>query len=508
MPNALYLYNSRDLAAIDFFQKLKRALADVKWQLFADFNEGLEGIAGNSFDRLATLVRETDAIIYAIGPLGTGRVQGNYEAGQVLQAQQQKPELKIVPALVQSATVDLIPQSLQHLTAQMDNSLRGGANVLAAVFKAVTGKELPESPIEEQELLLTKEKDLQEIVDLLTSRAQRQGLTLFVGPYASADVHGTFGPGDLGSALLKRTINPVFEIGSGDLLAHPWVASTASRLAQLGYIEVWDVLRGILNEKANNPLPLDARIAALARAWEKLGAAPTKGRTLWRGLLLVTTEHGMRIENALWMQHLKFARVRCSVNGVVIYERPEPEAGELHFKEVAKLNCQNLTKGTEAVSSRLDLEEQILVLKLMDCVTAFDPPPLATLQQLRVVRDRAHLPDPLPQHLQRAPFVMLGGGLLNPIVSQAFAHYFLPNFEQTEMSGMGEGGDEVPRLIAFHSWPGEVDQIRRFEQHVDATRPLWPRDVFKLQRVDWSLPELVSRLAYQLVHPTGAGAGS
>ena len=107
VPTALYLYNSRDFAAIDFFETLKHVFAAVKWQLVADFNEGLEGTsrAGNTFDRLATLVHQADAIIYAIGPLGAGTVQGNYEAGQVLQAQQQKPALKIVPALIRGATV-------------------------------------------------------------------------------------------------------------------------------------------------------------------------------------------------------------------------------------------------------------------------------------------------------------------------------------------------------------------------------------------------------------------
>ena len=270
---------------------------------------------------------------------------------------------------------------------------------------------------------------------------------------------------------------------------------------QHGYIEVWDALRGILAESTNDPLPLDDRVAGLARAWEKLGAAPAKGRALWNGLLLVTTEHGMRLEKALWRERLKFARVRCSANGVVSYERPESREGELHFEGVATLSGQSVARGTEAVSCKLDLEEQILVLKLMDCVTAPDPPPLATLQQLRAVRERAQLPDPLPQHLQWAPFVMLGGGLLNPIVSQVFAHYFLPNFEQ---KGDDED-DEVPRHIAFHSWPGQVDQIRRFEQQVDATRPRWPREVFKLKRVDWSLPELVSRLAYQLVQRPAGG---
>jgi hypothetical protein len=87
VPTALYLYNSQEFAAKDYFKLLKRALNSNGWELISDFDQGLEGSAGNSFDQLATLIDRADTIVYAIGPLGTGKVHGNYEAGQVIQAQ-------------------------------------------------------------------------------------------------------------------------------------------------------------------------------------------------------------------------------------------------------------------------------------------------------------------------------------------------------------------------------------------------------------------------------------
>jgi hypothetical protein len=510
MPSALYLYNSRDFAAIDFFRSLHQAFNAVGWDLRSDFNEGLEGSSGNSFERLTTLIGEANAIVYAIGPLGTGKVQGNFEAGQVLQAQQNAAatgrNLNVVPVLIGGAKTDQIPRSMQHLTAQMDNSHVGGTDALGAVFRAVVGGELPAAQEIEHGNRQSTETELQEFCEVVARRAQNKGLTLFVGPYAAADIHGTLPPGDIGRELLLQSLN--ITAGSryaSDLLTHPWVAATASRLRKPGYQHVWDLLCDIVRKQppGDEPLPFDLDIAALARAWVKLRSRLPRGKLSWNGLLLVTADQSVRLEKALWKERVEFARLRCSANGRLIYELPVPGAGDPDYAENRILNGRQMrASGTAAEAGPLDLEP-ILVLKLMDCIGESGPPPLATGHHLRALRDRIRLPDPLPKHLERAPFLMLGGGLLNPLVSLTFAMHFLPYFECWDAAGFDEVSDEldpVPRYIALHSWPGQADAIRRFEKEADAFRPGWPEEVFKLKRIDWPLPDLLSRFTYHIAH--------
>lgn len=529
MPTALYLYNSRDFAAIDFYQSLKKAFDQADWRLLSDFNEGLEGTGGNSFDRLSSLIRDVDAIVYAIGPLGPGTVQGNFEAGQVIQAQQDaarnQRQLKVVPVLVGSADASLIPDSMRYMTAQMDNYQRDGMTALQATFRYVVDKDLPTLDEAEHQPLLSKEDELSKFCKQVAYRAQKRGLTLFIGPYAAADVHGTAGPGELGRALLERArskaqmpIAPSHPTSGrnapdypGELLTHPWIAASAIRLLQEDYDEVWDTLCEVVEKQplGKAPLPFERTVAVLARAWMKLGGGPPGGsEASWKGLLLVTTAQDIRLEQALWKDNIPFTRLRCLGAGRLSHEEPRAGGANPDFVEVGSFNGWPSARGTAVERPKLDLKP-VLLLKLMDCCLSktTHAPPLATGQHLKAMWKRLTLPDPLPRHLKKAPFVMLGGGLLNPLVSLAFSMHFLPYFEgwDTEINETDryEDDEKVPRHIVLHPWPGQADAIRRFEREVDRKLPSWPEDVFNLKRVDWPLLELVSRLAYHIVEERG-----
>lgn len=474
----------------------------------------LAGVTGDKFQILTDLIGDHDAIIFAIGPSGIGKFQGDFEVGQVLeaytQAKDKRGRIRVIPALVGAADATLIPAAMRSLWTQFDNSHNGGLPILDAVFQATTG--LKYQPQEKaREIRLSTADEVQWNFYSIANRARKNGLTIFVGPYASVDVHGYSGPREFGRELLKRTMerypaSHATQLGlAGELLAHPWVAATASRLWEPSYDEVWSTYCNVIKDDAANvaALPLHRRIADLAQEWQNVRAGTAKSPLSWKGLLLVTAEQNARLERELWTRRVEFGRLRCSTNGFPIYERPKPGASDLAFEEVADFT---LSSGADKPVLKTEQLEQILVLKLMDCTNSGDArlPPLSTGQFLKTLRDKVTLPDPLPRHLQTAPFMMLGGGLLNPIVSLIFTTHFLPHFDSWDLEKRPQGQDPVPRFIALHPTPGEADEIRRFEQHTDAQRLKWPSIAFNLERIDWPIPDLMKQLAYYIKNPEAA----
>ncbi len=486
MPTALYLYNSSDTASIAFCASLQKALSGQGWELLVDYNGGLDGFEGPALGRIAQLMGEVEVIVYAIGPLGPGPVQGAIEAEAALLAKMNRErsggELKLIPVLVGGAEFKQIPAVLTPLATQADNLSRGGKDALTNVLRAMLGEVELEQRAPESAPKLT---DLAPHVERLSQL--KRGLTLFISPYAVSDVHSALGPGDIGRKLLVDQL-PFLEID--DLMCHPWVAVAARALLDGGRDRAWEEIRQLLDELP--PLPLHDRIADLAMAWSAVRPASLQpqARYDFGGLLLVTTDLDMRLERALWNRHVNFGRLRFTGPEDkhtlrTVYERPLAQQ-PLAFEQVQVVGEGPDHVETTASGRSVPNYEPVMVVKLLDCVSSESCPPLTAIQMLRAIQG-ASMPEPMPRHLQKAPFVMLGGGLLHPLVSFALATHFLPNFERASSE------DEVPRYFAMHSSPGAGDKLRRFERECIEGR----RRIYGLERLNCDIKLLLAALKSQ-----------
>ena len=495
MPTALYLYNSSDMAAIGFSATLSRALAAQGWELKVDYKGAVAGSEGGAMTRVVELMQEVEAIVYAIGPLGPGPVQGTIEAEQAALAKVAQArlgrDLKLAPVLIQGGTFQQIPLILRSFATQSDNTPVGGDDALTNTLKAILGDAAPAAGAAAGAggMAPTPLAKLEPYVADLVQR-RRRGLTLFLGPYAVSDVHGSRGPGSIGYDLLKKQL-PFLEMD--DLLAHPWVAAGARALLEGGFDGAWSDIRTLFADPAiSKPLPLHQQIADLAALWPRLRPGTEDVQARFRGLLLVTTDLDMRLEQALWDKRVHFARLRFTrpPEGQMalraIYERPRQDSPVLRFAAVRGGDESGRDVETTTRRETTPNYEPVMVVKLLDCISNETYPPLSTIQLLTALKG-AELPTPMPSHLQTAPFVMLGGGLLHPLVSFALATHFLPNFPQ-------RGDEDTPRYIAMHSSPGPGDKLRKFEQE----HMTWSRGVFGLERLTCDIPAFLKTLTYQL----------
>lgn len=510
---AIFLYNSREYAAIDFFARLRPLLEDADWLLMADFVHGLEGTTGDSYARLCELLREVDVVIYAVGPFGEGNVQGNFEAGQLIQARnevhRQGRELKIVPVLVGGATADQLHAGLRHLTAQMDNAHQGGMGLLGAVYKAVTDRELPDPARALNLPRLSSIGKVQEACLAMTGRARRHGLTLFIGPYAASDAHSAPTPHFYAAEHLKFSAQKAefaFASAPGDLITHPWLAATASQaLRPAGY--VWPDLRSVIHKhlKGNDPLPLHGRIAALARSWTAANAGASAGNATWNGLLIVATDQCRRLERALFEATIPFGRLRYTIEGDFVYEEPTFGRDGPNFKTEQVFRVSETARSAAPEAPPFD-PKPVLLLKVLGCEAFDEAPALTTDQLLRSVWERIPLPDTLSRHMEKAAFLMLGGGFFNPIVSYVFATLFLPYFEGWHGKGAHGSRKEAYRYVAFQPSPGRGDPIRNLERDMDRGSPDWLERLSELKRIDWPLTDFILRLAYELEAARGGAS--
>lgn len=487
MPVALYLYNSQDSPAGDFFVRLEAALNSADWDLQSDVGHAFDGAAGDkTFDVIEKKIREAHTVIFAVGPKGPGRFQSQFEAPALFRALQDDPRLRVLPILVGTATTDQMPAELTALVMAMDNTSRGGEELLPTVFRHITGQDLVvEEPKERRGP--SSATEVTEFCEYV-GRKSKNGLTLFVGPYAAVDVHDAPTPGKLGAKLLERM---GLAVPPGELVAHPWIASEARRVVwpTRDSGDVWAEVRAALDETrdGNQPLPLDRRIAKLAEAWQAAPSMPSQLR--WQGLLLVTTDQHTRLENALFERRVRFSRLRYSTRGHLFHETIDPHANGLEFNKDWRRSAGHGPQGTGVTNEEPSFPESVLVLKLMDSVDADTIAPLTTRDHLKCTRDLAALPSLVTQHLQQAPFVMLGGGLLDPLVALAFTAHFRPAFDEAcEVEG------SVPRYVAFDPSPGQPDMVRRLERKADLDRLGWAKEVFELDRIDWPLNDLMFRL--------------
>jgi hypothetical protein len=178
---------------------------------------------------------------------------------------------------------------------------------------------------------------------------------------------------------------------------------------------------------------------------------------------------------------LRFTRASRRSPWTALYERPT-SGSELGFAPVREV--LEGARHVEGSIRREDLPayEPTIVVKLLDCISSDMPPPLSTTEILMALGS-AELPAPMPEHVQDAPFLMLGGGLIHPLVSFALATHFLPNFKTS-------GDDSIPRYVVMHDTPGEGDKLRRFEQkHMS-----WSPNPFNLQRVTCDIPDFLKQL--------------
>ena len=494
MQTALYLYNSKEIAAADFAVELKRVLEGTGWELNVDFDGAIQP-ADNIWTTLHEAIRRANAIVYAVGPLGPGAVQGNFELSQILQAQhaakKKNNDYKIIPTLLAGATTELIPLMLDISSAAMDNTHRQGRSVLQAVYRALTGSDLPADLNQRGERASRRIDDATSACGKVADKVGNNGLTIFVGPYAAADVYNAASPSMIGSQLLnhlaqKKPKQPHVRVDSKDtLLNQPWMAALAGRLSQeMPYDQdIWLELKEVVEKSVQrDPYDLEKNIALLAKLenWQRSTATDAT----WKGLLIVTTEQHRRLEQALANSGVEFDRMRYvrSEHHKLVYEKVTSNHGRLEFNAVDDFN---MSKDSGSIP-------KVLVLKLLSCAGKTDLPLLTSRDFVKFCRQSDSLPTKINKHIGTAPFVMLGGGLLNPMVSFSFAAHFSPCFRVVD----GEEGGKPPRYIALH--PVECNEtteaIRKAELEADLICPEWPK-VFDLERIDWDLPNLVDRLA-------------
>jgi hypothetical protein len=496
VPTTLYLYNSKDPAAENFYISLKRDFEGTKWELKADFDGALDNIEGGGYDRLAQALTEFHSVIYAVGPRGAGAVQGRFERNLILKAETDAAlrgqQWKIVVALLDGAQVENVPPALQGHQMHRDNAHLGGMSVADSVFKEITGRERPQNP-RPAVRVISDVKDVTEATKSIVRGAARHGLTVFVGPYAASDVHGAGAPTRLGSELLKKfgIENDVVD----DLLSQPWTASEAIRLLKStnSYDDISDALRDHVlkvNRDGGRPLPLDGKVADLAAEWHaaSVSAAGQERRQPWSGLLLVTMDQHIRLETALCARNLTFGRLRYSVGGRLCFDRVVPDVGGPAVTSVWEL------KPGEREAGRSDLDTNfgtVLLVKLMDCVNEGGYPLLTAAHHMSAARRCPALPNKVFRQLGHAPFLMLGGGLLDPLLALAFETHFRPGFD--EASGRGSGS----RYVVLQPSSGDEDKYRFIEQEADAEDTGWTRDVFGLERIDWPILHLLDRVRAQ-----------
>jgi hypothetical protein len=504
MPSALYLYNARDTASISFFTQVEACLARAGWSLKADYKGALAGHDGEAMTIVTSLMREVDAIVYAIGPKGPGWTQAVTEAEACMQARVEAKtkgrELKVVPVLIRGDDFGMVPTVLRGLSVQADNTAKGGDDALTNLLRALLGDRADQalSGSGSPSVRITAEQQISRILDRI-ARSRHNGLALFISPYAVSEVHEDMGPGDIGHALLKEKI-PDLEVD--DLLAHPFVAAGARALLEGSFQDTWAMMQNTFAKLAQTPMPLHDRIAGLAKVWPDPRAASGENNPRFKGLLLVTTDLDMRLEQALWMADVDFARLRFTLPDEDDETAGDPTLRPVYERPVPRTTSQTLkfvrVRGGEPGS--VDVEssirgrgyqgyEPVMVVKLLDCISNDTYPPLSTIHVLKAIRD-ARLPAPMTGLLQRAPFIMLGGGLLHPLVSFALATHFLPNFSRRLAST-----DPVPRYVAMHSAPGPGDKLRRLERRADGEDLNWTRDIFELDRLTCDLLYLLRQLA-------------
>jgi hypothetical protein len=520
MPTALYLYNSQETASIVFFNQLRVKLEAAGWTAKADFKAAVSGQSGPAMGEVITQMRAADAIVYAVGPKGPGNTQATVEAPAALDAQiaaaGEGRELKVVPILVAGGEIARVPEVLRYLAVQMENTARGGEDVLSSTLRAILGDDAADAVLKgpaSTGTRLTSEAKVQQVVSKI-AKNRENGLAVFISPYAVSEVHQGLGPGDIGHALLKEKL-PFLEVD--DLLAHPFVAAAARALLEQGsFQETWTNMQSLFAERAAEPLQLHKRLASLAAAWIAARKAPAEAGARYKGLLFVTTDLDMRLERALWEQNVNFGRLRMSrpeddepdADGEVpiraVYERPSPRSASSTLAFIQQTSTEQGARNVEstgAIETHPDYEP-VMVLKLLDCISNDVCPPLATVQFLAAIR-HSRLPGAITGLLQRAPFLMLGGGLLHPLVSFALATHFLPNFVKR-----GPSMQPVPRFVALHSARGPGDKLRLLEEEADRNELNWTGDLFDMERLNYDLLFLLQRLADEITAAASPAAAA
>lgn len=321
-----------------------------------------------------------------------------------------------------------------------------------------------------------------------------QGLTILLSPYAAYDAHEKDNPRALGEqvfdqAFHRRLREYMRDLGeaasdvqepdfSSDILVNLLVATAASYAVSTDYDSVWSGFCVPPPEEEEEPLGLHDQVSGLAQISCDVIRSGLDSLE-WAGLLVVSFDVSSRLEKALARDGIDFGVLRLLNDGTVAQNRHK---GGMRFSESVILG--------ESVDARTF--QPVMILKMLGWRHLKQDRPILGLEVLNRFRQINTIPRLVQKHLAKKPFVMLGGGLLDPFVALSFETLIRPAFADSA---------EIPvrnsRWVVLHPEGRRDSVVRTVEHAIDQLNPDWA-SVFDLYRLIHKLPEIVAAIGTRL----------